>query len=194
MTFEEKKAGLKEIYERFETDAIEYKQHAICKIGCCYCCTNAGSVDIITLEGLIIGRHIKRLSTTLKIKIRKKLAKNRREKENHHIVQCPFLKSDNTCAIYAIRPFSCRKTYSLQECRGRGPTIHRQVFELANKAVKQMQQLDNTGYSGHISFILYLLDNQVFKKLYLSGKFDPGRIKEFGKTHNIIINRLTSKS
>ncbi|MBW1717643.1 MAG: hypothetical protein JRJ77_17835 [Deltaproteobacteria bacterium] len=53
-----------------------------------------------------------------------------------------------------------------------------------------MQRLDDTGYSGHISFILYLLDKPGFRKLYLSGGFDPGKIARFGKSHGIVINRF----
>ncbi len=52
-----------------------------------------------------------------------------------------------------------------------------------------MQQLDDTGYSGHISFVLYLLDRPEFRKIYLSGGFDPSKIMEFGKNHGMVINR-----
>ena len=82
--------------------------------------------------------------------------------------------------------------FTEQECRGRGPTIHRQALALAEKAVKEIQRLDDTGYSGHISFILYLLDKPVFRKLYHSGGYDPAKIQEYGKTHGILINRVSS--
>lgn len=190
MTWEEKKQTLKAIYERFERDAQAFKKEAICKIGCTYCCTDVGNVDINTLEGLIIRERIKTFPPPLKGQIQKKLAQNKRAKEKQDIAPCPFLKEDDTCLIYEVRPFSCRQLYSVRECRNRGPTVHRQAVALAKKAVREMQQLDDTGYSGHLSFILYLLDRPAFRKLYLAGGFDPQGIMKFGKAHGIIINRL----
>ncbi len=192
MTLEEKKKRLKEIYARFEIDAYEFKKDAICKIGCTYCCTDVGNVDIITLEGVIIQERVNGLPQPVKGQVKRKIAQNKREKEKEKITRCPFLKEDNTCLIYDIRPFSCRQLYSIRECRNRGPTVHRQATELAKEAVKEMQQIDDTGYSGHMSFILYLLDRPGFRKSYLSGGFDPGKIAKFGKTHGLVINRSTT--
>jgi len=190
MTWNQKKEKLKEIYERFEIDARAYKQHAICKVGCTYCCTDVGNVDINTLEGLVIYERIKSFPQPRKEQIQKRLAQNKREKEKRNIAPCPFLKKDDTCLIYDIRPFSCRQLYSIRECRGRGPTVHRQAVALAKKAVREMQQLDGSGYSGHLSFILYLIERPEFRSLYLAGGFDPQKIMKFGKAHGIIINHL----
>ena len=190
MKLKEKKARLKSIYERFEADALEFKKDAICKIGCTYCCTDVGNVDIITLEGLIIRDRVNELPRSIKRQVKKKITQNRLDKEKYKIARCPFLKEDNSCLIYDVRPFSCRQLYSIRECRGRGPTVHRQVTELAKKAVRDMQRLDETGYSGHISFVLYLFEIPGFSKLYMSGGFDPGKIAEFGKPHHLTINRF----
>lgn len=62
---------------------------------------------------------------------------------------------------------------------------------LANETVKEVQHLDNTGYSGHLSFIFYLLNKPKFKKAYLSGRFNPGKNKNFCMSHDILINRFT---
>ena len=191
--WDEKRQKLREIYARFERDAHEFKKQAICKIGCTYCCTDVGDVDINTLEGLIIRERVKGFPRALRRQIKQKLAKNKREKEKQNIARCPFLKKDNTCLIYDIRPFSCRQLYSIRECRGRGPTVHRQAVTLSKKAIREMQRLDDTGYSGHISFVLYLLDQPRFRELYLAGGFDPGKIMDFGKSHGIIINRWSRK-
>jgi len=190
MIWDEKKEKLKEIYERFEVDAHEFKKDAICKIGCAYCCTDVGNVDTITLEGLIIIERVNILPQSLKPQIEKKIAQNRLDKEKKNIARCPFLKEDDTCLIYDIRPFSCRQLYSIRECRGRGPTVHRQAMALAKAAVRGLQRLDDTGYSGHLTFILYLLDRPDFRKFYLSGGFDPGKIAKFGKSHRLVINRF----
>jgi Fe-S-cluster containining protein len=190
MTFKEKREKLARIYQRFEQDASEYKKDAICKIGCAFCCTDVGNVDTTTLEGVIIQERIKKFPERLKRAVTKKVTQNRLEKENKKIARCPFLKEDDTCLIYEIRPFSCRQLYSISKCEGQGPTVHRQARELSEQAVREMQQLDDTGYSGHVSFILHLLDSPGFLKLYLSGGFDPGKVAEFGKSHGLVINRF----
>jgi Fe-S-cluster containining protein len=190
MTFREKKEPLKRIYERFEQDAFEFKKDAICKIGCTFCCTDVGDVDTTTLEGVIIQERVKKFPERLRRTVRKKVTQNRQEKERKKIAPCPFLKEDDTCLIYDVRPFSCRQLYSISECKRRGPTVHRQARGFANKTVREMQRLDDTGYSGHLSFILHLLDMPGFKKLYLSGGFDPGKVAEFGKSHGLVINRF----
>jgi len=179
-----------EIYNRFERDVSEFKKAAVCQIGCADCCINVGNVDITTLEGIIIHERINTLAKPLKAEIQKRLAQNRAEKENNKFAKCAFLKEDNTCLIYDIRPFSCRRLYSVEKCNGGPPIIHRQAVKLANEVVRELQYLDDTGYSGHLSFILYLLDKPKFKKAYLSGKFDPRKIKDFGISHNILINRF----
>ena len=116
------------------------------------------------------------------------------KKANGTISRCPFLKTDNTCGIYDIRPFSCRQLYSLKDCTEQGPTVHRQVVDLAKLAVKRLQQLDATGYSGHISYILNLLGKPVFRRLYMSGGFKPREIMSFGKKYGIIINCMVSNT
>ncbi len=55
--------------------------------------------------------------------------------------------------------------------------------------MREIQKLDDAGYSGHISYIIHLLDDLSFRKLYLSGGFAPEQIMKFGKTHGLIINR-----
>ena len=194
MDIKAKRKKLKKIYDDFESSAQKFKQGAICKLGCAFCCTHFGNVDVITLEGLIIHEWIDSLNKPRQTDIRKKIVKNMKKKENRAIALCPFLKEDNTCLIYNIRPFSCRQLYSLKECTDRGPTVHRQTVELAKMTVKRLQQLDSTGYSGHISYILHLLDKPEFRKLYKSGGFNPGAILSFGKKHGIVINPMVSNN
>jgi Fe-S-cluster containining protein len=190
MTRKEKEKRLKEIYNRFEGDVSAFKKDAICKIGCAYCCTDVGNVDTTTLEGIVIRQRVKRLPQPVKRDVKKRIDENRRAKEKARIARCPFLAEDDTCMIYDIRPFSCRQLYSIRECRGRGPTVHRQAAALAKQAVKEIQQIDNTGYSGHLAFILHLLDRPGFTKFYLARGFDPAKIAKFGKAHHLVINRF----
>ena len=60
--------------------------------------------------------------------------------------------------------------------------------------IRKLQQLDDTGYSGHISFVLTLLENPGFLELYRSGGFSPEAVAEFGRQHRLIINRVMTRS
>jgi uncharacterized protein len=188
-SFEEKKGKLYDTYDRFERENLPYSRQAFCKPGCSFCCTFMGNIDIVTLEGLIILEHIRSLPEESQEALKKRIAENRAAKEEGLRPPCPFLKEDNTCMIYAVRPFSCRQLYSVGECGGNGPMAHRQAVGSARAAVLKIQQLDDTGYSGHISYILHLIEDAGFRKLYLSGGFAPERIMKYGKAHGLIINR-----
>jgi len=193
MNIEEKKRKLWELYDQYEIDVAEFKKDAACTIGCADCCTDVGNIDITTLEGILIRGQIESFEEPLRSEIKKKIEKNKSESEQKKFVRCAFLKDDNTCLIYPIRPFSCRHLYSIRKCSGEPPTIHRGAVELAKKTVREIQRLDFNGYSGHISYILYLLDNRNFRETYLSGRFKPEKIASFGRSHKIVINRLASR-
>ena len=60
-------------------------------------------------------------------------------------------------------------------------------------AIRAMQQLDESGYSGHLSYILYMLDTPAFLNAYLAGDYRPEAVMAFGKSHGIIINRVIAK-
>lgn len=194
MDIKTKQEKLKEIYDDFEIKARQFKAGAVCEVGCAFCCIHFGNVDAITLEGLIIHEWIESLDKQDQINIRKKIAKNMKKREKRSITRCPFLEKDNTCLIYTIRPFSCRQLYSLRKCTNSGPMVHRQAVELVKKTVKKLQQLDATGYSGHISYILHLIAKPDFRELYKSGGFNPVNIMPFGKKYGIVINRMVSKN
>ena len=188
-TFEEKKEKLNNIYDRFERENMPYSRQAFCKPGCSFCCTFMGNIDVVTLEGLIILEHIESQPEEFQAALKEKISGNRTEKEKGLRPPCPFLQENKTCLIYAIRPFSCRQLYSVRECGYGGPMAHRRAVESARSTVREIQQIDDAGYSGHISYVLQLLDNTSFRKFYLSGGFAPEKIMKFGKAHGLIINR-----
>jgi hypothetical protein len=192
MDLEEKKKNLRELYEQYEEDVAEFKKAAACESGCADCCIDVGDVDITTLEGVIIRERMDTFDKTLQAEIKAGLAQNKAEREQGRLSRCAFLKGDKTCMIYDIRPFSCRQLYSVKRCNGAPPTIHRQAMNLARQTVDKMQRLDFGGYSGHISYILYLLDKEDFRRWYLRGKSDPRKIVDFGRSHGIVINRFVS--
>ena len=193
MNLEEKRKKLRELYDQYEREVVEFKKAAACEVGCADCCIDVGNIDITTLEGIIIYEQIASFEEQIHTEIKNRLAKNKAEREEKKLSRCAFLNEDKLCIIYDIRPFSCRQLYSVKKCNGEPPTIHRQAMEIGRQIREKIQQLDTAGYSGHISYILYLLDNDNFRKCYLSGKSDPKRIKDFGRSHGILINRFLNK-
>jgi len=93
--------------------------------------------------------------------------------------------------IYPVRPFACRRVYSLHVCtKEKPPQLHRQVMERAAETVKALQRLDLNGYSGHLSYILHMLEAPRFMQTYLAGESKPEEIMAFGKSHGIVINKM----
>ena len=193
MEFDKKIVLLNDIYPDHDAAVRPYMSAAICKKGCAFCCTHYGSLDITTLEGFIIYERIDRYKRPLKIRIKKAISQNRRRKENGKTARCPFLNRENGCTIYDVRPFSCRQLYSLKDCREYGPTLHRRAVEINARTIERLQHLDDTGYSGHISYIISMLDDRDFRTLYTGGGFDPSQIMSFGKSHGIVINRMMDR-
>ncbi len=181
---------LQTIYQNYEAESAQFKEQASCGRGCSFCCTVVGRIDIVTLEGLILLERLESMSESETKSINLKLEKERKSKLKGKKSPCPFLDDQGACLVYDDRPFSCRQLYSLRKCDQNGPLVHKQAYALAQIIVREIQQLDDTGYSGHLSFILQLLQNASFRTSYSSGAFDPGRIEKFGKRHGIIINRF----
>ena len=190
MEFTDRLADLHDIYIQFEKDTAEFRQAAVCQSGCAYCCTEMGSVDITTLEGLLIRDRLSKLNRPIAAKIAKLLNRDIRKKEKGEKNRCPFLQKNSRCLIYDVRPFSCRQLYSLKKCGEQGPTVHRRAVELARAAVARIQEIDDTGYSGHLSYILHMLGSDKFLSVYEAGEYKPEEIMAFGKSHNIVINRM----
>lgn len=182
---------LKNIYEAFDEKTAVFRNEAACARGCAFCCTEAGSIDITTLEGLRIREYIGKLPRPRQKGIHKTLMQDLKMREAGKVSSCPFLQKNNACMIYDIRPFACRRIYSLHSCSGENPPmLNRQVMEYAGDTLRDLQCLDDTGYSGHISFILFMLDTPRFLDTYLAGDFRPEEIMDFGKTHRISINKM----
>ncbi len=184
---------LNEIYAAYEDEVAEFKKAAVCTVGCAFCCTEVGNIDMNTLEGIIIQDHVSAFGERVGTEIGARLLRNKEEREKGRLARCPFLKDDSTCSIYDIRPFSCRQLYSVKLCTS-APVMHRQAYEASRKTIRKIQQLDVNGYSGHISYILFLLAQKAFRNQYLLGKSNPGGIADFGKSHGILINRFAVSS
>ena len=188
---QEKKKQLIAIYDAFETAAADYKKDAACHQGCAFCCRDAGSIDITTLEGVVIRDQLNALPRPRQVALKKSLAVDMRRREQQRASACPFLMKNRSCLIYAVRPFTCRRIYSLKVCgKAQHPILNRQVMALGEQAIRALQQLDDNGYSGHLSYILHMLDTPAFLEAYLAGEYRPETVKAFGRTHGIIINQV----
>ncbi|MGA7876194.1 MAG: YkgJ family cysteine cluster protein [Desulfoferrobacter sp.] len=188
MNIEEKKSQLFELYGRYTELAEPFFASAVCKKGCADCCTSVGNVDIVTLEGLIILKYLKSLDSAIQKDLLKKLKQNRKTKKESKYARCAFLQADNSCIIYSVRPFSCRRLYSIRLCGVSGPTVHRQAWEAAEQLQLAIRQVDSNGYMGHMSYILQLLTESNFLKTYVADKFSPQEIQGFAVSHGISIN------
>ncbi|MCG8633468.1 MAG: YkgJ family cysteine cluster protein [Desulfobacterales bacterium] len=188
---EEKIPELVRIYKGFEENSRELKQGLACNKGCSFCCKEAGSIDITTLEGLQIRKVMNEMPRARQKTLTKAFRQEIKKREAGAVVPCPFLMKNNACMIYEARPFSCRRIYSAHVCtRKNPPAVNRRVMDMADDTIKELQKLDHTGYSGHLSYILYMLSVPAFMETYEKGDFKPEEIMEFGKSHKIVINKM----
>lgn len=183
-----------EIYASFEAESAPFRSGAVCEPGCADCCTNVGDVDITTLEGIFIQDAVRRLPAAFQKDIRRRIKENRKARGSSPLARCGFLLPNNLCAIYESRPFSCRRLYSMNRCGETGPTVHRRVWELARKTVERLQELDDKGYSGHLSYVLSLLNDARFMKTYLNDGFAPDEVQDLIRSHGLIIHRYAKSS
>ena len=189
-----KRDRLLSIYDEFERQAAPWKQEALCGPGCSFCCTHFGNVDVTTLEAVAIRDFMASLPDAERTSLQAQIALNRESKLSNRPAPCPFLADDQICRIYPIRPFSCRQLYSVKPCAVTGPTVHRGARELVQATIRKLQELDDTGYSGHMSFVLTLLEYPGFLNLYHSGAFNPASVAELGRKYRLVINRMMTRA
>jgi uncharacterized protein len=183
--------ALEEIYQAFERETAPYRSGAACENGCAFCCTDAGRIDCTTLEGLRIRDRIRKMPRPRQLGLKKALKRDMQKREAGLPSPCPFLMKNNACMIYPVRPFACRRIYSRHRCtHDHPPLINRKVMAIAEKTIAELQRLDDKGYSGHLSYILHMLDTPRFLATYRADDFKPEEIMAFGKTHRIAINRM----
>jgi hypothetical protein len=188
---EEKIQRLQPIYDEFATLVDPFTAEAACGKGCAFCCSDAGSIHITTLEGLVIRERIERLPRARQVAVKKSLAADMKRRERNQPSACPLLMKNRACMIYDRRPFACRRIYSLKVCSpNQHPVLSKQVMAFGDDTIRKLQQLDDTGYSGHLAYILHMLEAPAFLKTYLAGKHRPEEIMQFGKSHGILINRM----
>ena len=189
MDFIEKKRLVFQLYDEYERIVQPYKSQAVCEKGCASCCIDVGNVGATTLEGLIILEYLQGWDQPASEEISRSLKKNRSDKLKSVLVRCPFLDEEASCRIYAVRPFSCRRLYSVKKCDGQGAVVHRQALVLGQKAEKELQKLDPEGCSGHLSFILHLLEKEPFRRGYLKGNWQAADFRDIIEGYALVVHR-----
>ncbi len=188
-TVSEKLRKLEEIYHRFDRMARPFVRDAVCGPGCADCCTNVGEIAVTTLEGIRIRNFLQELSVFQQSAFREKLRRNREEKRHALLLPCPFLNDLKRCSIYPVRPFSCRRLYSVEPCAAKGPVVHKELWRLAEETTRAIRSLDGHGCSGHVSAVLTLLDDDAFRRAYLKGKIPLDRMRSWIQEDHIEMNK-----
>jgi Fe-S-cluster containining protein len=184
----EKKRQVSQLYEEYERLVQPYKTLAVCEKGCASCCIDVGSVGATTLEGLIILEYIQGWDRQTIKEINRNLRENRNDKLNQVLARCAFLDQEQNCRIYAVRPFSCRRLYSVRKCDGQGAVVHRQAVMVGQKIEKELQKLDADGCSGHLSFILHLLERELFRRGYLKGSWKVEDFRDIIESYELVVH------
>jgi Fe-S-cluster containining protein len=188
MDFIEKKTLVFQLYDEYERLVQPYKFQAVCEKGCASCCIDVGSVGATTLEGLIILEYIQGWDRQTIKEINRNLRENRNDKLNQVLARCAFLDQEQNCRIYAVRPFSCRRLYSVRKCDGQGAVVHRQAVMVGQKIEKELQKLDADGCSGHLSFILHLLERELFRRGYLKGSWKVEDFRDIIESYELVVH------
>lgn len=185
---DEKKEQLLTLYQEFEREIAPFRAQAVCVKGCADCCIQVGTVAATTLEGMLIREYLEGWSKQSRETVRRRLRMNRSEKLAQAFARCAFLDEQQACTVYPVRPFSCRRLYSVKTCGEQGPVVHRAAMALASRTLQVLQDLDPAGCSGHLSFILHLLENQEFRHAYLQGLWNPGRLQKLVERYHLTVH------
>jgi len=185
---DEKKEQLVVLYEEFEREIAPFRVQAVCIKGCADCCIQVGTVAATTLEGVAIREYVEGWSHPAREAVQRRLRMNRREKLAQVFVRCAFLDEEQACTVYPVRPFSCRRLYSVKTCGEQGPVVHRAAMAVASHTIEALQDLDPAGCSGHLSFILHLLDKKEFRRAYLQGMWNPGTFQKLVERYQVTVH------
>ena len=189
MDLHKKKQRLVELYENYERLVEPFKSQAVCEKGCASCCIDVGGVGATTLEGLIITEYLQGWDRQALKEINRGLRENRNDKLSQVFARCALLDQEQSCRIYAVRPFSCRRLYSVRKCDGQGAVVHRQAVMLGQKIEKELKELDADGCSGHLSFILHLLEKNGFRQDYLRENWSTAELKDIIERYELVVHR-----
>ena len=75
------------------------------------------------------------------------------------------------------------------QCDGQGAVVHRQAVMLGQKIEKELQKLDPDGCSGHLSFILHLLEKNGFRQSYLGENWSTKEFREIIERYELVLHK-----
>lgn len=185
---EEKFKELDVLYQTFERTTAPFIAQAACGPGCADCCTHVGEICATTLEALRILAHVDGLPILQGALLRQKVAENRVLKRQNLLLPCPFLDPGKLCSIYPVRPFSCRRLYSLEPCGSKGPVVHREFWALAEQFTRALQAFDPLGYSGHVSYVLGLFEEPSFREAYFADRACSGALGTLIREFDLLVH------
>jgi hypothetical protein len=67
--------------------------------------------------------------------------------------------------------------------------VHRQAVMVGQKIEKELQNLDADGCSGHLSFILHLLEREGFRQGYLRDNWSTDEFGEIIERYGLVVHR-----
>jgi len=70
--------------------AGDYKKNAACEKGCGFCCKEAGSIDITTLEGLAIRKAMTELPKSRQKNLTRLFQQEIKKRETRSLLPAPF--------------------------------------------------------------------------------------------------------
>lgn len=193
MNFEEQKRRVAEQYQRYEDAVAPLKGQAACERGCATCCTAVGNVVATTLEALILREYLATWSEEELAELAELNDEHLRTKSSSDLARCPFLDDDDACRVYSVRPFACRRLYSVQRCDGGSPLIHRQAVVLGQRVGTELEALDLGGCSGHIAYLVDLLDREEVLEAYFEGRCRWGDVAREAARFDVVPHRRVGR-
>ena len=77
----------------------------------------------------------------------------------------------------------------MSKCEGHGAVVHRRALVMGQHSEKQLQQLDPEGCSGHLSFILHLLEDESFRRDYLQGNWNWKDFRDMIESYELVLHK-----
>lgn len=190
MNIQQKLVLLKKLYGLFHS--FTESETIACKLGCSHCCTQ--NVTLTSLEGLYLlespdtdlapfkdGLQTARTGGAFRPEvtinqIAQLCIENQpvpEETPDPGAGPCPLL-TKNRCAVYEVRPFSCRCMMSAVQCRPSGSAEMKERWITAGTLFQQViEHLDAGGWFGNLSDILWHLYTDEARETFMIDRIQP---------------------
>ncbi|MFZ5570065.1 MAG: YkgJ family cysteine cluster protein [Thermodesulfobacteriota bacterium] len=179
MTRDDISAALDRLYQIYE-DRVSAGVPAVCRPGCCTCCTR--NVILTSLEGYRLISYLSRIGRPeLLQKVRAEAGRGRfipslttnqiaalcaggmeipEESMDSSHGSCPLLE-DGLCTVYPARPFGCRCMLSLSSCEEKGfAEVDDYLLTVNQVFLQTIEHLDAGGYTANLTDMLLHLSRR----------------------------------